>query len=419
MRKAGKMSGKTMKHLIRTAAALCLAAVLQPASALAQNLFAKVAQVDEAVITEFEVQQRMRFLQVLGSPAGTRADVLDELIKDRLREGATIQSGITLSSEGLQQGLTEFAARADLSADEFVSSLESAGVARETFRDFVSTSLIWRDYIRARYGNRVQISEDEVDRAVQSVGNNTGIEVLVSEIIIPAPEDRAEAVLAQAEEIAESTSEAQFSDFARRFSATASRGNGGRLNWLPITELPPSLRPILLALAKGEVTSPLPIPNAVALFQLRDIRETDAPDPSYAAIEYAAYYIAGGRTPDALDRARDIQARVDRCDDLYGVARGQPENVLDRGSLPPGDIPQDIAIELAKLDPGEVSTVLTRANGETLVFLMLCGRTPELPEDQETDREAVASELRNSRLSAFSDTLLEELRADATIRIFE
>jgi peptidyl-prolyl cis-trans isomerase SurA len=413
------MSGKTMKHLIQSAAALCLTVALTTPAALAQNLFAAVAQVDEALITEFEVQQRIRFLQVLGAPGGARAEVLEELIKDRLREAATTQSGVTLSEDSLQAGLSDFAARADLSAEEFVEGLESAGIARETFRDYVATSLIWRDYIRARFGNRVQISEDEIDRAVSSVADNTGIEVLVSEIIIPAPPERAEQVQAQAEEIAASTTEAEFSSYARRFSATASRDNGGRLNWLPITELPASLRPILLALGPGEVSSPLPIPDAIALFQLRDIRETEAPQPSYSAIEYAAYYMSGGRTPETLKRARAIEARVDRCDDLYGIAKGQPESALDRGSLPPSEIPQDIAMELAKLDPGEVSTALTRANGNTLVFLMLCGRTPVLPEDQEIDRAAVAAQLRNSRLSAFSETLLDELRAEATIRIFE
>ncbi|MEO0503756.1 MAG: peptidylprolyl isomerase, partial [Pseudomonadota bacterium] len=175
----------------------------------------------------------------------------------------------------------------------------------------------------------------------------------------------------------------------------------------------------LLALGPGEVTQPLPIPNAVALFQLRDIREIGAPAQEYDAVEYAAYYINGGRTPEALGIARNIRASVDRCDDLYGIAKGKPENVLDRGSLPPDEIPEDIAIELAKLDPGEVSTALTRANGNTLVFLMLCGRTPALEEDQVIDREAVAAQLRNQRLTAFSDNLLAELAAEANIVIFE
>ena len=396
-----------------------VAAGLGAPATWAQNLFAPVAQVDEAVITEFEVQQRSRFLQVLNSPGGDRASVVEELIRDRLRVAETRQRGASLNEGALEQGLIDFAARANLTVEEFTAGLESAGVARETFRDFVAVSLIWRDYIRARFGSRVQISEDEIDRAVNQVNSASGIEVLVSEIIIPAPPDRAQAVLAQAEEIAQSTTEAEFSSFARRFSATASRGRGGRLDWLPIAELPASLRPLLLALGQGEVTQPLPIPNAVALFQLRDIREIGAPAQEYDAVEYAAYYINGGRTPEALGIARNIRASVDRCDDLYGIAKGKPENVLDRGSLPPDEIPEDIAIELAKLDPGEVSTALTRANGNTLVFLMLCGRTPALEEDQVIDREAVAAQLRNQRLTAFSDNLLAELAAEANIVIFE
>jgi peptidyl-prolyl cis-trans isomerase SurA len=420
MRKAGEMSGKTIKQRIKPrllAGTLAIAGLA--GAALAQNLFAPVARVDESIITEFEVQQRSRFLQVVGARGGSRKEVIDELIRDRLRAAATAQAGITLSEEGIQGGLTEFAARANLSAEEFVQGLESAGVARETFRDFVATSLIWRDYIRARFGGRVQITDREVDRALASVGGNGGIEVLLSEIIIPAPPPRAEQVMAQAEQIAQSESEAEFSSYARRFSATASRGNGGRLNWTPIAELPPVLRPLLLALAPGEVTAPLPIPNAVALFQLRDIRETDVPDRTFSAIEYAAYYLAGGRTPETLARASKIAASVDRCDDLYGVAKGQPESVLDRGSLPPDQIPDDIAIELSKLDPGETSTALTRANGNTLVLLMLCGRTPELGETTEINREEVATQLRNQRLNAFSENLLSELAADANITIFE
>ncbi len=418
------MSGKAMKqvmHRVLKGAAVSAFAFagLVSSPVTAQNLFANVAQVDDALITEFEIQQRIRFLQVLNAPGADRQSVLDELIRDRLRVSETAQSGIVLSDEALQQGLADFAARANLTTEEFVQGLASAGIDRTTFRDFVSASLVWRDYIRARFGSRVQITEQEIDRAVSSVGSATGIEVLVSEIIIPAPPNRADAVLAQAEQISQVRTEAEFSSFARRFSATASRGNGGRLEWLPITDLPAVLRPLLLSLSPGEVTAPLPIPNAVALFQLRDIRETDAPPRTFSAIEYAAYYINGGRTPEALARARTIRANVDRCDDLYGIAKGQPENVLDRGSLPPEEIPEDIAIELAKLDPGEVSTALTRANGQTLVFLMLCGRAPTLEENQTVDREAIAGELRNQRLTAFSNNLLAELAAEATIVIFD
>ncbi|MEO0691960.1 MAG: peptidylprolyl isomerase [Pseudomonadota bacterium] len=414
------MSSQTlMKSLAATCAVGALALMTSLGGAQAQNLFDPVAQVDEAVITEFEVEQRILFLQTLGAQGGTRGEVIEELIRDRLRTAATLQLGITLSPEQLDAGLAQFAARVELSPEEFVAGLEENGVAAETFRDFVSSQLVWRDYIRARFGGRVQISDREIDSAVAGATNNSGIEVLVSEIIIPAPPESADQVLAQAEEIAQSSSEAEFSNFASRFSATASRDAGGRLPWTPLSDLPPVLRPLLLALGPGEVTAPLPIPDAVALFQLRDIRETSAPSRTFAAIEYAAYYIAGGRTPEALGRARAVAAQVDRCDDLYGIARGEPESNLERGSLPPEDIPSDIALELSKLDPGETSYALTRSEGRTLVFLMLCGRSPVLDDDQEIDRDAIAEQLRNQRLNAFSENLLEQLAAEATITVFE
>lgn len=420
MRKAGEMSSmKRAKTIALTCAAGALALATLLGTAQAQNPFAPVAQVDDSLITEFEVQQRIRFLQVLGARGGTRNEVIEELIRERLRVSATQQVGITFTEDQLQEGLSEFAARANVSSEEFVAGLEQAGIARETLRDFIATQLIWRDYIRARFGARVQISDREIDRAVAGATANSGIEVLLSEIIIPAPPESAQQVLAQAEQIAQSSSQAEFSGFARRFSATATRDAGGRLPWTPLSDLPPVLRPLLLALGLNEVTAPLPIPNAVALFQLRDIRETDAPQRQYAAIEYAAYYIAGGRSPEALSRARAIAARVDQCDDLYGIAQGQPESSLDRGSLPPEEIPTDIAMELAKLDPGETSTALTRSNGQTLVLLMLCGRTPVLQEDQEIDRDSISAQLRNQRLNAFSENLLEQLAAEATITVFE
>lgn len=412
------MSGKILTRLVQSAAVFCL--MLAPATIAAQNLFDPVATVNGDVITEFELDQRIRFLGVLGSPAGTRSDVLDILIQERLRVQAAVQTGLELSPEGLQTGLTEFAGRANLTADELVQRLESEGVARETYRDFVATSLIWREFVRSRFGGRVQISSDEVDRAVQSIGDNTSIDVLVSEIIIPAPPESAEEVLALAQEIATAETQAEFSEFASRFSATASRDNGGRLDWVPITDLPPQLRPLLLALAPGDITAPLPIPDAIALFQLRDIRERAAPAPRYTSIEYATYFIPGGRSPEALARARQIEATIDRCDDLYGIAKGQPISVLERQNLPPSEIPRDIAIELAKLDRNEVSTALTRANGANLMFLMLCGRTPQLAaaENDEIDRDAVAAQLRNARLSALADAYLDELEADSNIVIF-
>ena len=403
------MSGLSMKRTMM-AAMVCL---VTAAPAFAQNLFAPVVKVNDDVVTEYEIQQRQLFLQLLNAPGATREAAQEALVDDRLRAQAVRAAGLELTPEDVAAGMAEFASRANLETEEFVKLLGQGGVSEESFRDFVVTGISWRELIRARYGNRVQISAAEIDRALATSGNVGGIRVLVSEIIIPAPPPRLAEVQAIADRISQSTSEAQFSSFARQYSATASRDAGGRLPWQDLSKLPPSLRPLLLALAPGEVTDPLPIPNAIALFQLRGIEETTAPAQEYSAIDYAAYYIPGGRSDAALAQAASIRARVDVCDDLYGVAKGQPAEVLERGSKAPGAIPQDVAIELSKLDPGEVSTALTRADGQTLVFLMMCGRTAA--ENAEVSRDDVANALRQARLTAYADGLLEQLRADARI----
>ncbi|MGZ2258131.1 peptidylprolyl isomerase [Roseobacter sp. A03A-229] len=405
---------QTMTAVSRLSTIIALATGIALATPLAaQGLFDPAVYVNDDVVTEYEIEQRAAFLRLLNSPGSGRDDVIDTLINERLQAQAVEAAGFELTPEALDAGMEEFAARANLTSEQFIQALGDGGVAEETFQDFVEVGVAWRDLIGARFGARVQISETEIDRALGATGGTTGIRVLVSEIIIPAPPEQKEQVDEIALEIAGSQSTDEFSNYAREFSATASREAGGRLPWQDLNNLPPVLRPILLSLAPGEVTDPLPIPNAVALFQLRDIQETGAPSQSFAAIEYAAYYIPGGRSPAGLAAAAKVRAQVDVCDDLYGIAQGQPEEVLERGSKPPGEIPQDIALELSKLDPGEVSTALTRANGETLVFLMLCGRTSEVNED--VAREDVARSLRSARLNAYADSLLDQLRADARI----
>lgn len=409
-------------------------AVGMSGAAAAQGLFSPAIDVNDSSITNFELQQRALMLRLLRAPGNPDDLAREQLIEDRIKLQAAERAGTIPDELSIRDGMAEFAGRANLTAEEFVKALGAGGVEEQTFYDFVRVGLAWRNLVGQRFAPRARVSEAEVDRAVARAGGTSGIRVLLSEIIIPAPPPQADAVMQRATEIAQTTSEAEFSRAARRFSATATRGSGGKLPWQDLNELPPVLRPLVLALGPGEVTDPISIPNAVALFQLRGIEETAYQAPRYASIEYAAYYMPGGRSEATLAQAKKIQNRVDVCDDLYGVAKGQPAEVLDRGALPPDQLPTDIAFELSKLDEGETSTALTRANGETLVLLMLCGRTvaietPDAPEQPANDggedvavvdpeverRQAIAIGLQDRRIASLADNFLAQLMADARI----
>lgn len=386
-------------------------ALMSPTFAVAQ--FAPVIVINDAVVSEFEIDQREAMLRVFRTPGDLQQVARDQLIEDRLKLEALNAAGLRITPEGLRGAMGEFSARENMDVDQFIAVLGQAGVAEETFRDFVRVNVSWRDYIRSRFGDRAQVSEAEIDQALGQSSGSAGIEVLLNEIIIAAPPPRAASALATAQRIAQLTSTSAFEAEARRVSALPSRTRGGRLDWLPITNYPAGLRGLLLDLAPGQVTAPIPITDGVALFQMRGLREVNQVAPEPAAIEYAAFYIAGGLTDRALREAQSIDNRVDTCDDLYGVAQGLPEDRLQRDVLPPADIPTDVAMILATLDTGETNYSLTQANGETLVFLMMCGRTPVLGEG--VDRETVRNQLRSQRLVNYADALLADLRAAATI----
>ena len=394
---------------------VCTSMLFGVSNATAQGQLTPVITVDDRAITQFEIADRKRLLEVFNTAGDLDQIAREGLIEDRLKQQEMARFNRNLPEAELQQALEEFVGRANLTLPEFGQVLTARGIAPRTFISYVSVGVMWRDFIRARFNREITITDSDVERAIARQGAaSTQLEVLLSEIIIPAPPERAARVQEVATRISRLRSFSEFEDAARQVSALPSRDNGGRLGWLPVTNYPPQLRGVLLELRPGEVTEPIDIPNGVALFQKRGQREAQVPSQPPVSIEYAAYYLPGGRSDAALRTAADVSNLVDTCDDLYGVARDQPQEVLDRLTRAPSEISNDVALELARLDPGEVSYNLTRNNGETLVFLMLCARNNVGAGT--SDRELIRNQIRSQRLNALASALVADLRASADIR---
>lgn len=413
--------------LTRTALILALAA----ATPLQAQDFRAAIHVNNAAVTNYEITQRARFLQILQSPDSSRDAAERALINDRLQMQAARQFGIEVSDEALNSGLAEFAGRASMDVGQFTEFLGQNGVSAQTFRDFVEAGIAWRGVVRQRILPRIEVSEAEIDRALKrEIQRPIVTQVLISELIVPAPEGQEASVLAQVEDLRDSIrSEADFASAARRYSATPSAEQGGRMDWLTVSRLPPTLRPILMSLQPGQMTAPLTVPGAVVLFYMRDTRGTLRPGANAEVIDYMRVVL-----PDAAEAAR-IGALARSCDDLFLQARGLPEQQIQRQTVDQNAIPTDIALRLAHLDPNETA-VIDRGGSADLV--MLCTRTPALisglesgpvatatesddgtqPPDMNAlpDRETMRQVVFNNKINAAADAMLAELRADAIIR---
>ena len=408
LRRGGDVkSGNTLKSAARVAAlALTLAAMplFGGMAAMAQDgAFGPRLYVNNRAISNFEVQQRTLFLTLLRAPGDLDAEAIKGLIEDRLRAAEAKTQGLTLSAEAVIAGMNEFAARANLTGDQFVAALGQAGVAPETFRDFVSAGLIWRDVIRAKFGGQVSISEAEIDRAIARSKQATTARVLLSEIVIPGGDG-----LAIEEKLKrEKATGTAFTAAAKRYSKAPSAKDGGALDWLPLANLPADVRAAVIGLEKGQISDPVRVPGGLAVFLLRDIAQDPTPDLAPIEVKYAQFLV-----PNDGASVAQLRAKVDVCDDLYAAAKGLPEDRLTVDTLPIGQVPAAIGAELAQLDPGESSTAITR--GPWRVFLMLCSRTPvqELP----AQRDDIRTQLINARLGGLAERYLSELKADAIIR---
>lgn len=430
-----------LTHLFLTLATAFATGLTAAATRAQEGSFAPAIYVNDRVITGYELDQRIAFLELLRFPGDIPAEAEKGLIEDRLRLDVAEAAGIKVSDAELKAGMAEFAARANLEPEQFIEAIAQGGVAAETFRDFVAAGLAWRSAVRERFVARVLVTPAEIDRELSAdYGRGAGPRVLISEIVLPAKLGGFAPVRARAEELAETIgSEASFAEAARLNSVAPSRDNGGRLDWIPLSNLPPQVRAELAKIGSGGVTAPVPVPGGIGLFLLRGIDEGGPEVPAGAiAVDYALFHLAAGADP-AAELAR-LRGGADTCDDLFRLARGQPPEQLQRQRALRPQVPGDILASLDTLDANEM-TLYRRAGGGASV-LMLCGRNATIaaanvpldvgvapttadgvPSVVETvgygngpNRDQVREEITNRKLSQLAEAWLAELKAEALIR---
>ncbi|WP_168175135.1 peptidylprolyl isomerase [Thioclava sp. F28-4] len=405
----------TMMTRLLTLLALMLALPFAAGTAQAQSggSFAPVVTVNGMGVTDYEISQRQRFMQLLNAGSNSREDAEKALIEDRLRVWAGNRIGIKLDEAAIQQGMDEFAGRANMTGEQFVQALQKEGVDPNTFRNFTEAGLVWRQVVRARFGPQVNITKADIDRAMMPESQTgKGVKVLISEAIVPAPPGRERAAMGQARQLSAAQGDGAFAALARQYSAAPSRDRGGRLDWMPIDKLPPQLRGVVLKLKPGTATQPIELKGAVAVFMLRAIGDGDAPSGPQT-LSYMTFSI--GQT--GSQQSAKIQSQVAaarQCNQLYTIGKGFPASALTmHEDVAQAQVPTNVGLALSHLDVGESEVIPQGAND---LLVMLCDRKVAPEGDQSApDRDQVRAALESKALEAYANGYMADLEADAVI----
>ena len=393
------------RSLIFSLIFLCLYAFSE-SKAQANFLLAAKIQVNNSVITQFELDQRAKFLGALKFTGNHSELAQTQLIEERLKQSEAQKLNISATDFEIEDALKRFASRANLTVKEFNKELKRLEIYPDTFRSYVETEVIWQKLVNKKFGAQSSVSNLQLQRAKSISKFEDTIQVLLTEIIIPfSKDDRSEKEnLANLLKQIKSTEE--FSNAAQKYSKAPTAAVGGRVKWQNFDRLPGIIKPLILGLSPGQVTEPIMLTKAIALFQLRDIREIKTDRTQLELLDFI-------KVKSDLKYLSFVQDNFHNCSDLEAIIGGQTEVTLTRKKLLSDEIPNTLVPVLDNLDQNESEIIV--ADGQSQLVIM-CERNNQLNSTAQT-LEQDKNVLQTNRLKHLARSFLETLKDNARIVI--
>lgn len=372
-----------------------------------KSIFSPIIEVNNSIITQFELIQRTRLVEALNLSSDPALFAREQLITERLKQDEAKKLKITASNQELSLRLEQFASRANLSIIDFYKELRQLGIYPSTLETYLETEIIWRKIVNSKFDPTTSISDLEIQTAMNRAQFEDIFQVLLTEIIIPISSDNANDTEALIQKLREVRSIEEFSNAARKYSVAPTAASGGLVTWQKFSDLPEILKPLILGLSPGEITEPVKLTKAVAIFQVRNVREVINNSDEQKLISFI------NLTTNSHDKSilENIQNTYFTCEDLKRTFNENSEVQLIQIKSLTKDLSEQTLKIIENLDPRE-SKVVVFENKPQLFFLCERNRI-QLPETK--DQETVRRSIQQSRLNKFAKSYLDALRYNARI----
>jgi len=359
---------------------LLAAGLLGAASAIAapQGIDRIVAVVNNAVITEYElkdrVKQALRQLAGQQTPAPPRGILEKQLLERMITERALMQiaedTNIRFEGAPLDRAIARIAQQNNLSPEEFRKTLVAEGTDFNAFREQIRMEMTIARLKEREVDNKVVVTEAEIDNYLTNpvLDANQQDEYNLAHILILAPEGASPEKLAElrgkAEKaLAELKAGANFNQVSAAYSdAQNALQGGGSLGWRPEAQLPSLFAVAATTLKVGETSGVIQSPNGFHIVLLRDkrgknvqlvVKQTHARHILVKTNEVVS-------DDDARKRLALLKERIEHGTDFAELAKLHSDDLsANRGGdlnwLNPGDTVPEFERAMDALKPGEVS----------------------------------------------------------------
>src|SRR5271165_2059294 len=185
----------TKGRTCRTALAVaCLIAVAAASSTARAQQVLMVVNGD--VITAYDVEQRMKFVQLSTRKPAVRSEVIDELIDDKLKVQFGRRYKIELPDSEIDAQFAEMGNRMHMTPEQLTQALAQGGVDAATLKAKIRSDTVWQNIVRGKYQGDFQIREKDVLAAIQTdkpdEKNQVGYEYRLRPILFLVPHGAAQ-----------------------------------------------------------------------------------------------------------------------------------------------------------------------------------------------------------------------------------
>ncbi len=354
---------------------------------MAQQRVSVVALVNGEPITNLDLENRMAFLRLLSnlqmSEEDFKTDTLQKLIAEKIKfQAAKKQFGAYLqeASQQARQLIDDSFKRGDKSGTQV---LKEGGITLSTVTDKYIADILWSSVLRSRFPRQFEnldnLAQLELEK-LKAAQNEP--QVKLSEILLqPTPNRPIEKTSELANKIIEALGQnANFSSIASQYSEAATASQGGRVNWMRVSQLPPVLRSSLAEADEGDIIGPLVLDGRIYILKKDGYRENGLADPKAAKLTLARAVMpltSEASNEERMAAGQKLMAQADAINNCEEMAALNTE--LGSDALPllrdlqVGSLSPQLQDIIMPLQLGQKSPALPFAEGMTV--FMVCEHT--------------------------------------------
>ncbi|MDX1923402.1 MAG: peptidylprolyl isomerase [Alphaproteobacteria bacterium] len=384
-----------------------------------------VVVVNDEAITNADVEDRMGLIFLSSglerneaNSKSVRERVIKNLIEEKLQTQEAKHSGIDATNAEVETAIASIAKQNRMTADDMTAMLAQGNVPKQTLVDQIKATLMWTRVIQRQLRPQVEVGDDEVSAVLERIKANEGKpEYLMAEIFLnvdnPADEPKVqELAMSLIERMKNGT---PFNVIAQQFSKGTGALNGGDLGWIQPGQLGGDMDKAAQAIAVGNVSPPIRMPDGFHILAKKQERIISAVDPRAIEVHMRqANFALQGRTMASVQGEIDrFRQSVASCSALTSrIGQYQDWTTADLGEKRIGELPPWLAKLAQSLPLNEPSTAMEK-NGYA-ILLYVCERN-----DSGADRNTILASLGNEKLELQARRLLRDLQRSASIEMRE